>query len=80
MTTLIIQARDSDNKHLVCLKVDFNNEVDLKQALEGCIRFSSIKGHMTVEHNQIDFRLNGVQIQKGNANQDRMKYYEETGN
>lgn len=77
--TIVLQVRADDNEHLLSLRVEFNSRFDLEETLKRVTPFLLVKGKMQVESNLLNWSLNGVPVQK-NANEDRQKYYHETGN
>lgn len=77
--TIVLQVRADDNEHLLSLRVEFKSRFDLEETLKRVTPFLLVKGKMQIESNLLNLSLNGVAIQK-NANEDRQKYYHETGN
>lgn len=81
MNTIILQVRNDKNEHLVCLRVTYKRETDLKLALERSLPGFLTHGVLVVESNHIKLKLNGVPFQEGtNAQEERSKHYQETGN
>jgi hypothetical protein len=78
--SIVLQVRGEGNKHLMSTVFEYKTEGDLMLALQFTLPQLCIKGFMTVENNELEgFSLSGVKIQT-NANYERQKHYEKTGN
>jgi hypothetical protein len=78
MVELIIQCQDHKDLH-VGIKFEFNNEDELRQALENAVPIIATKALTTVYVNTLDWKFGIAKVQQ-NAMIERGNHYNKTGN
>lgn len=76
---IVLQLRSAENIFLCHVEVKIEDVKDIITAFENMLSAAAVNGIVTIEHNELGLKFNGISIQK-NAREIRGEHYYKTGN
>ena len=82
-SSIVLSIRDKDNVYLLSMVVEHTSPENIIKAFKLSFPLLTLGAITTIELNLLDLSIGDVKIQQGvmkDANEERSKYYTETGN